>query len=203
MSAQGMPQTKGDGGGAGWGSRSDVAGWGVALAIGLLSLGASIFTIVHTRNNDKRVENRLDTQEERQFAIYVDLGEVPTGVYNSAQFTNDLGQWQQGDVWLSVINPNPVAIRDVWVEGPGDKFVRIFEIQACTLYVLHITNEDGVDEPLDFSPSFVYFRDPRDSWRLSADGELDDKYKELGDRWDKDLYADNGDADDLPMSNCV
>jgi hypothetical protein len=173
----------------------------LALIVSIAAFGIGGLSLLVTWTNNRDVEKRLNTQEERQFAVYVDLGEVPTDVSDSEAFSRDLRQWQEGDVWLAVINPSPVAIRDVWVEGPDDQFIRIFEIQRCTLYVLHPPN---VDEPLEeFEPSFVYFKDPRASWRLSRDGKLDKNYKDLGERWNTEAYNDNGDADDVPMENCV
>jgi hypothetical protein len=196
--AERVLDTESDGGPAGWGSRSDVVGWIVALAIGLLSLGVAIASVVYTWTNDRRVERRLDAQEEQQFAVYVDLGAVPSDVYNSEQFVQRFGEKQDDEFWWAVINPSPVAIREVWAEGPKDEFIRIGEIQRCTLYVLHFSSSPQ----LGFQPSSVHFKDPqRDDWRLSDEGELTKQPYEFP---SKDVSGDdNGNAQDMPMGNCA
>jgi hypothetical protein len=171
-----------------------------------LALLAALFALILSGLSYCSTERRLNTQEEERFAIYVDLGEVPSDVYDSQGFRDELGSKAKGEVWQAVINPSPVAIRDVWVEGRDGEIVEIGEIQRCTLYVLHDpdVDEPNADErdadPVGFEPRFVYFKDPEETWRLSADGVLKKRYK-TGDEESRDV--NDGDAEDLPMENCV
>jgi hypothetical protein len=161
--------------------------WG-GLLIAAAALGYTVWS-------NWTLNNKINKQEDEQFASFVDLGEVPSDVYNSAEFKEKLGDKRDDDVWWAVINPSPVAIRGVWVEGSNGEFVRIGEIQRCTLYALH---QSGEAIPVDFAPSAIHFKDPKGEWRLSVDGDLDkDKYE------DTPSGDDYGDARDLSMETCV
>jgi hypothetical protein len=173
-------------------SAAEWAGVGAAIAVGAASL---VLTITNTSD----VNERLNTQDEERFAIYVDLGEVPLSEYDEDYLKARLGE--PDPIWWGVINASPVAIRGVWVEGPDEQFIWIDEVQRCSVYVLGARQDEGTIQPrpLEFDPTFLHFTDPREDWRLSDEGKLSKRY---GNPF-RDIGDDNGVAYSRVLQDCV
>jgi hypothetical protein len=85
------------------------------------------------------------------------------------------------------MNRSASQIDDVWVEGRGDAWIKLFQVPACTLYML----------PAGFLPLAVNFRDPYGRWRVTETSLATPNGKPFpGPR-------DSGDpGPDLPMEGC-
>ena len=162
-----MPEVK-------WGTVGEWAG----VVFGLVAIAVSVGSFAVQRDDLAAERARVDRIYEEQFAVYVDLGEVPIGDYGSDYLVSQLGERRDGEIWWAVYNANPVAIRDVWVEGPGEEFVWIDEIQRCTYYIVGASPSG---RNLTFDPTSVHFRDPRSGWSRNSAGRIAEGYADRRD----------------------
>jgi hypothetical protein len=150
-----------------------------------VALGIAAGSSWSTYNYAKKAEDRVVSQEERQFASRVYLGEVPLSFYDDHP--------EYPIPTFAVHNPSAIELRDAWIRGREGKAVRVQGIQSCTFYTPPPILEDGTE----FEPVELYFRDPYGSWRYRVDGGLDSNYEP----WDEDRASDGYPrADDI--ENC-
>jgi hypothetical protein len=111
----------------------------------------------------------LNWEQTHQHANKVYLGEAPQYFYKEYEDNPEAVK----ETWV-VLNASGVEIRDVWIEGQDDQWIRIQGIQRCTMYSVPHATDDGAQ----FVPEAVHFSDPISTeagyvWRRTTAGAID------------------------------
>jgi hypothetical protein len=159
-------------------------GWfGVAAAL-IVGVGSVLFA-ARANHYAKASEERLDYEQDHKFADNVYLGEAPQYYYDDHPKDGDNITWV-------VLNGSGIEIRNVWIQGKGDTWIRIDGIQRCTMY----------RAPAGFAPVAVHFTDPvsiNDEfvWRRTTSGALTPDGRPMP--TEEEDPKDDGNSDD-PMT---
>jgi hypothetical protein len=134
----------------------------------------------------------LNWEQTHQYANKVYLGEAPQYFYDA--FRNHPNAVEAAPVTWVVLNASGVELHDVWIEGEGDRWIKIDRIQRCTMYSAPHVMDDGTE----FVPAAVHFTDPISInggyvWRRATTGALEGTGTSIATKEETDP-ADDGDS---------
>jgi hypothetical protein len=143
-------------------------GW-VGVGAALLIGGITAYFAREANDYASTADAWLNWEQTHQHANKVYLGEAPQYFYKEYEDNPEAVK----ETWV-VLNASGVEIRDVWIEGQDDQWIRIQGIQRCTMYSVPHATDDGAQ----FVPEAVHFSDPISTeagyvWRRTTAGAID------------------------------